>query len=73
MLQANCVAADMSAGMDGRAIRRHCIAAQRRSAFVRQAEETCAALGSHPGILLARDGQSTRPGGLVPPEGCLPR
>jgi len=58
MLQANCAAADISAGMDWSEILRHCFAASQRSVFVRRAEETCAALSAYPGSLLARDGQS---------------
>jgi hypothetical protein len=57
MLQANCVAADLSAGIDWSETRRRCFGAEQRSTFIRKAEETCAALSSFPGFLLARDGK----------------
>jgi hypothetical protein len=58
MLQANCVAADMTAGIDWSETRRHCFGAEQRSAFVTRAQETCAALSAYPGFLLARDSYS---------------
>jgi len=70
MLQARCVAVDMRAGMDWEEMRRHCFTASRRSAFVRQAEETCAVLSAYPGFLLARDGQADRSGACIPPKRC---
>jgi len=71
MLQANCVAADLSAGMDRSKILQHCYTASQRSTFERQAEEICAALRSYPGFLLARDGQSAQSGECIPPKRCL--
>jgi len=71
MLQANCVAADMGAGMDWTEISRHCLAAPQRSALVRQAEEICAALRVYSGFRLARDGQSDEARGCIPLKRCL--
>jgi hypothetical protein len=72
MLQANCVAADLSAGMDRSEIFRHCYAAPHRSSFIRRAEEICAAQRVYAGFRLARDdGQSDQSDGCVPPKRCL--
>jgi hypothetical protein len=71
MLQANCVAADMSAGVGWNEILWHCFGVPHRSAFEKHAEGICAALNSHSGFLLARDGQSAQSGGCIPPTGCL--
>jgi hypothetical protein len=71
MLQANCVAANMSGGVGWNEILWHCFGGPQRSAFERRAEKICAALNSHSGFFLARDGQSAQSGGCIPSKGCL--
>lgn len=44
MLQADCVASDISAGMDQSEIAGHCYGPSHRSAFVKLAEATCGKL-----------------------------
>ena len=71
MLQANCVCADMSAGMDRSEIVRHCFAAAQRRTFIREAEEMCSAISAFPGFLLVGAGQSSQSGGCIPPKRFL--